>query len=165
MEHQTSSLAVLLGVVVALSGPSMSAVCEAQSIDAAQLSVEAQEITSTPGDVLSLEASGAVPDVAPKVARMRIAGWTTTAVGGLVFAGGVIAMSTSGCRSDPYCDDDDVLGRTIVSTIPLALGFVTATAVGLPLLVRARRLSKRAEHRSTLALSPTLGGVVLSGSF
>ncbi|MEM7135981.1 MAG: hypothetical protein AAF500_05340 [Myxococcota bacterium] len=164
MEYQTSRRAVLVGVLLALYGPLQSAVCLAQGVDAPAQSVHSEAITPTVGHPYSREPL-AVPDVAPKVSRMRIAGWTTTAAGSLVFAGGVIAMSTSGCRSDPYCDDDDVLGRTIVSTIPLALGFVTATTVGLPLLVRARRLSKRVEPRSTLALRPTLGGAVLSGTF
>ncbi|MEM7436978.1 MAG: hypothetical protein AAF436_17620 [Myxococcota bacterium] len=116
-------------------------------------------------------AAAAIPPApehtASRVRRLRIAGWATTAIGGTMFVAGFARLLVPPCRNVVVCWEEDefipiIQGGTIMGT-----GFAVATFVGLPLLVRARKLSRnttRADKRK-LTFRPSVGGAVVMGTF
>lgn len=96
--------------------------------------------------------------------RLRIGGWTTTAVGTILLVAGVGTSVGADCGSHPACHEDDELLRSIMGASLMVTGAGVASLVGLPLLLTARARKKR-PHGRELSVAPTLGGATIRGRF
>ncbi|MEM9727365.1 MAG: hypothetical protein AAF997_02185 [Myxococcota bacterium] len=95
--------------------------------------------------------------------RLRIAGWTLTATGSVLFLAGLGTSVGADCGYAPPCHEDDELFRNIMGANLMGVGAIVAGLVGMPLLVTARVKKKRIERE--VSFVPSLGGATLRGTF
>ena len=113
---------------------------------------------------LALGPSSANADGSERVKRLRIAGWTTTAVGTAAFVGGLSYAAANACdEHSGTCDGDDAFSRQLRGHFVMISGGVLAVGAGMPMLIRSRRLSRQNSHE--IAIAPGLTGLTISGRF
>lgn len=118
-------------------------------------------------------ASNAHADDLDRSRRLRIAGWTAVGVG-TVLAGTGTGLIVSVDCVDPACSDDEVF-RQNMGIVTISLGVATAVGVGMPMLIRARALSRdkdgatngeaMSQEGSHLSLSVGPASLMLYGAF
>ncbi|MEM7137739.1 MAG: hypothetical protein AAF500_14240 [Myxococcota bacterium] len=160
-QHRRIASAVLMGALMLVSAPT---------------STYAQTHAAVSGERGSLELTNPVATVpmppaheetTSRIRRLRRAGWATTAIGGTMFVAGFARLLVPPCRNVVVCWEEDEFIPIIQGGILMGNGFAVATFVGLPLLIRARKLNRnttRADKRE-LTVRPTTGGAVLVGTF
>lgn len=115
-----------------------------------------------------LSTSSTHADDLRRAKRLRIAGWTTTAVGVAGFAGGLGYALASRCdESSGTCDGNAAFADSLNGVFVMIAGFGVATAAGLPILLRARKLSRQPSVAGVreVAIYPELTGITIKGNF
>ena len=101
--------------------------------------------------------------------RLRIAGWTTTAVGTAAFAGGLGYALAKRCdEASGTCDGDAAFADSLNGIFVMIAGFGVAAGAGLPMLLRARKLSQASDGRGgdvEVAIYPEVSGISIRGRF
>ncbi len=116
--------------------------------------------------LIPLQTRHASADDGRRAKRLRIAGWTTTAVGVAAFTGGLAYALASRCDEyQPGCDGDEAFAKSLKGDFVLIAGIVTATAAGMPMLLRVRKLSRRTTDGREVAFVLGLTGIAITGSF
>lgn len=97
--------------------------------------------------------------------RLKIAGWTTTAVGGVLAITGAGLAIANGCsESQRNCNEEDMFNQTN-GWITMSVGAATAIGIGMPMLIRSRKLSKRSGSERVIVVTPSLAGLSVGGRF
>lgn len=103
-----------------------------------------------------VSASGVDADPSVKAKRLRIAGWTMTAVGTSAFIAGLAYGLSLRCDElQPDCGDAE-FNRSINGYIVMSMGTVVALAGGMPMLLRSRKLSIQSSKGRELLLEQDL---------
>jgi len=105
--------------------------------------------------------------------RLRVAGWSMVGVGAVLAGTGTGLIVSVDCI-DPACTDDEMF-RQNMGIVTISLGVATAVGIGMPMLIRARRLNQSEDSAvngeaasqgySRLHLRVGPGSLILHGAF
>jgi hypothetical protein len=101
--------------------------------------------------------------------RLRISGWTMVGVGAVMVGTGIGVMASADCGGPLGCIDDNEMVRQNTGLVTLSLGLAAGAAIGMPMLIRARKLKQREAASSgdppglQLGIGP--GSVMVRGRF